>query len=181
MCREFLHERRSFIERFDNVLSKVIRGRLGGHCLDYFISDSNPCNKAEIRKFMDCQIGYDFWIPCSVHFVLLAMRESVTSYFNRDFQNQSNKSPDFIELNELTEEDVIEEVIESSESSDFARLTITARAIRALLNRWHTLMKLFRTTQSSLNINTYIFADIKTRFESTVAIFESITRTKSIL
>ena len=103
---------------------------------------------------------YDFWIPCSVHFVQLTMRESVTSSLNRDIRNLSNKSPDFIELDELMEEDVIEEVIESSESNAFRRLAIIARAIRASPNRSHTLMKLFRTTQISLNINTSIIADV---------------------
>ena len=146
----------------------------------YFITNSALYSKAAVRKYMYCRIGDDFFSVLNT-FLQFAIRESVTSFLNGDGRNESIESLEFIELEELAEENFIEEVTESSESNASAGFTITACAFRASLNRSHTRMQLFKTTQSSLNINTSIIADVKTQFDSTVSMFECITRNKSVL
>lgn len=164
------------------VIGNVVAQRLGKRVPNFFLSDSAPVNKAAVRLYMLNKDGDDFWFPCSVHFMQLAMREAVECFLNgsctRSLGNSSLAEADW---DDLGEEEILENARSAAASSAFDRLTTTCRAVRAAIKHSHARNDAFRRTQVSLGITTTIKNDVKTRFDSTVEMFDSVLRNRAVL
>lgn len=160
-----------------NVLRNAINQRRGKRNPNYFVSDSAPNNKAAVRLLMGNQGGNDFWFPCAVHFLQLAMRESVCLFLT----GGSSANDDSTEWDELDDTSFEEAILSKISTNTFERLTSTCRAIRTTLLRSHKRMEVFSSIQNSLGIKIMICADVRTRFGSTVNMFGGVCKNQGVL
>lgn len=164
------------------VMGEVVVDRLGHRVPDFFVSDSAPVNKAAVRMFMVNKEGDDFWFPCSVHFMQLAMREAVEEYLNGSCSSvEYNADLAEIDWEDVDEEEIVENARAAAASSAFDRLTVTSRAVRAAIKHSHSRFQAFQRIQNSMGVHTTIKNDVKTRFDSTVEMFESVLRNREVL
>ncbi len=66
-------------------------------------------------------------------------------------------------------------------TNSFERLTVTCKAIGAAIRRSHVRKEQFFSYQNSLNVHKSTLTDFPTRFDSTVDMFESISKNKAVL
>lgn len=118
--------------------------------------------------------GDEWWFPCTVDFLQLAMREAATEYLMAD--DHRNWSSLYFHYN-----DHLNDLREAKRRGTYARLTSTCRAIRTAIEREHAYPSIFERHQNGIGIKCTIKADIRTRFDSTVQIFDSIARYKTVL
>eukprot|EP00171_Calliarthron_tuberculosum_P023086 IDg23086t1 len=160
------------------IITQVVRERLGGRIPDYFVSDSAPVNKAAVRQFMNDE-GDEYWYPCGVHFCQLAMKESVAIYLAGSSSSDEGGCDD--DWEELSEDEVISRVRTAVNENAFSRITTTCRAIRASVKRSHAYANLFRDCQKACDINVTIATDVCTRFDSTLAMLASVHINQNVL
>ena len=160
------------------VITKVVQERLGGRTPDYFLLDSAPVKKSGVRRFMNNE-GDDYWYPWSVHFCQLAMKEAMFLYLNG--ANNTDQLPTRCEWNEFDQNDILEQISMAKNASAFDRLTSTCRAICSEIRRSHSYAELFDKYQLQAEVFNKIAMDVKTRFGSTVKIFESVLNNQSVL
>ena len=159
-------------------IETIVTKRLGGRVPDYFVSDSAPVNKAAVRAYMK-DVDDEHWYPCAVHFCQLAMRESVSIYLNTP--NDIPSTDNIIEWDEISTEQVMSVVNNSETRSKMHRLITICRAIHNSLKRSHAYNELFEKSQAKFGVSRRVSMDVKTRFDSTVLMFESILNNQHVL
>lgn len=102
------------------------------------------------------------------------MRKEVQIFLNgtRHEENQLTNDEN-IEWDDVNENQVLQEATEVETRNEFERLTDTCREIRAALRYSYVRMGLFERCQASTLTKVSIKSDEKTRFDSTVDMFES--------
>lgn len=95
--------RRHTANEVRQIIGRVVRERPNKRTPDYFLSDSARVNPAAVRKFMQNDGGDDYWFPCSIHFMQLAMRDAVLQFLNRSVSSPTDDSnQNDIEWDEVT-------------------------------------------------------------------------------
>lgn len=161
-----------------DVLKQVVQKRLGGRTPTFFLSDSASVNKAAVKLLMGVNEGDDYWFPCSVHFCQLAMKEAVTHFLTAE---EIGDNSDNVDWGALDDDAMIEHIDLLSSSNAYERLTCTLRAVRAALRRSHNRMQAFTSIQDALAVHKMIVSDVRTRFDSTLDMFESVLLNKPVL
>ncbi len=77
LCRECEVVRRHRAFQIVDIIRTVVHDRAGGRIPNYFVSDYSSVHPCAVRKFMNKPVD-DYWFPCSVHILQLAMREAVS-------------------------------------------------------------------------------------------------------
>ncbi len=155
-----------------SLIADLVPERLDKRKPNYFVSDSAPVNKAAVRALMGDE-GDESWFSCFLHFAQLAVSESVTSYLNG--------SPNIIIYDSDQENDPIEAIKEPSGSQVYSRIVSTCCAIRTVIKRSHGYANLFARYQNELCVSNTIIADVKTRFDSTLGMYESVLCNEDVL
>ena len=164
------------------IISRAVGESLGDVKSAYFVSDSATNNKEVVRQFMMENEGNEHWFPCSVHFMQMAIKEAVQMFFDGHHCVQSvAPEGDEIEVDDLESEKVIQHSECLSESSLFDRITGVILSIGTILRQSHKYLNLFETCQRKCRVQYGGKSDVKSRFDLTYDMFDSILNNKSLL
>ena len=144
----------------------------------YFVTDSASINKRAVRQFMN-DIGDEHWFQCSVHFCQLPMRDAVRYYLDGESHGDLSDQESLPEM--LTDNQLIDNLRKDSNKGSFNRIVTTCPAIRKWTRISHSNASLFQEVQNNLGVSRCIVSDVKTRFDSTFDLLESIIMNQTVL
>ncbi len=108
------------------------------------------------------------------------MRESVSTFLNGSSAGHDLDRKD-VECDKLNDCEILFAMDNANHLGTGARLLAKLRAIGSAIYRSHAYAVLFEEFQTALNISKKIELDVRTRFDSTLPIFESVLLNKAVL